>query len=163
MSAATVPEAVVVVVSTRAAAGTRPDTAGPDLINRLKEAGWDVVREPTVVADEEARLLALLRDLSGRHRLIVTTGGTGLSPTDRTPEATVKAGERQVPGIAEMIRAAGLTATPLAALSRGVVVIRGQALIVNLPGSPRGAAQSLAAAIPVLRHAVDQLAGKDDH
>jgi cyclic pyranopterin phosphate synthase len=151
MSAATVPEAVVVVVSTRAAAGTRPDTAGPDLINRLKEAGWDVVREPTVVADEEARLLALLRDLSGRHRLIVTTGGTGLSPTDRTPEATVKAGERQVPGIAEMIRAAGLTATPLAALSRGVVVIRGQALIVNLPGSPRGAAQSLAAAIPVLR------------
>jgi cyclic pyranopterin phosphate synthase len=163
MSAAPVPEAVVVVVSTRAAAGTRPDTAGPDLINRLKEAGWDVVREPTVVADEEARLLALLRDLSGRHRLIVTTGGTGLSPTDRTPEATVKAGERQVPGIAEMIRAAGLTATPLAALSRGVVVIRGQALIVNLPGSPRGAAQSLAAAIPVLRHAVDQLAGKDDH
>jgi molybdenum cofactor synthesis domain-containing protein len=163
VSPAPVPEAVVVVVSTRAAAGTRPDTSGPDLINRLKEAGWDVVREPTVVPDDEARLMTLLRDLAGRHRLIITTGGTGLTPTDRTPEATIKAGERQVPGIAEMIRAAGLATTPLAALSRGVVVVRGQTLIVNLPGSPRGAAQSLAAAIPVLRHAVDQLAGGNHH
>jgi molybdenum cofactor synthesis domain-containing protein len=163
MSAAPVPEAVVVVVSTRAAAGTRPDTTGPDLINRLKAAGWDVVREPRVVPDDETRLVTLLRELAGRHRLVVTTGGTGLTPTDRTPEATIKAGERQVPGIAEMIRAAGLATTPLAALSRGVVVTRGQALIVNLPGSPRGAAQSLEAAIPVLRHAVDQLGGGDHH
>jgi molybdenum cofactor synthesis domain-containing protein len=116
-----------------------------------------------VVPDDEARLVTLLRELAGRHRLIVTTGGTGLSPTDRTPEATIKAGDRQVPGIAEMIRAAGLTSTPLAALSRGVVATRGQALIVNLPGSPRGAEQSLVAAIPVLRHAVDQLAGGAHH
>jgi cyclic pyranopterin phosphate synthase len=163
MSAAPVPEAVVVVVSTRAAAGTRPDTTGPDLINRLKEAGWDVVREPRVVPDDEARLVTLLRELAGRHRLIVTTGGTGLTPTDRTPEATIKAGDRQVPGIAEMIRAAGLAATPMAALSRGVVVTRGQTLIVNLPGSPRGATESLLVAIPVLRHAVDQLGGGDHH
>jgi molybdenum cofactor synthesis domain-containing protein len=163
MSAAPVPEAVVVVVSTRAAAGTRPDTTGPDLINRLKAAGWDVVREPRVVPDDETRLVTLLRELAGRHRLVVTTGGTGLTPTDRTPEATIKAGERQVPGIAEMIRAAGLATTPLAALSRGVVVTRGQTIIVNLPGSPRGAAQSLEAAIPVLRHAVDQLGGGDHH
>jgi molybdenum cofactor synthesis domain-containing protein len=163
MSAAPVPEAVVVVVSTRAAAGARPDTSGPDLINRLKEAGWDVVREPRVVPDDEARLVTLLRELAGRHRLIVTTGGTGLTPTDRTPEATIKAGDRQVPGIAEMIRAAGLAATPMAALSRGVVVTRGQTLIVNLPGSPRGATESLLAAIPVLRHAVDQLGGGDHH
>jgi molybdenum cofactor synthesis domain-containing protein len=163
MRAAPVPEAVVVVVSTRAAAGTRPDTTGPDLINRLKAAGWDVVREPRVVPDDETRLVTLLRELAGRHRLVVTTGGTGLTPTDRTPEATIKAGERQVPGIAEMIRAAGLATTPLAALSRGVVVTRGQTIIVNLPGSPRGAAQSLEAAIPVLRHAVDQLGGGDHH
>ena len=105
---APVPEAIVVVVSTRAAAGTRPDTVGPDLVNRLKAAGWEVEPRPEVLPDDEARLAArLIALVDAGHRLIVTTGGTGLTPTDRTPEATIKVGERQVPGIAELIRSTG--------------------------------------------------------
>jgi molybdenum cofactor synthesis domain-containing protein len=158
------PQAVVVVVSTRAAAGTRPDTVGPDLIHRLKAAGWDVAPMAEVLPDHEDQLAArLIALVDAGHRLIVTTGGTGLTPTDRTPEATIKVGERQVPGIAELMRSTGLATTSLAALSRGVAVVRAQTLIVNVAGSPEGAAQSLDAAIPVLRHAVDQLAGGDHH
>jgi molybdenum cofactor synthesis domain-containing protein len=161
---ATVMPAIVVVVSTRAAAGTRPDTVGPDLVDRLREAGWDVVLTPVVLPDDEAQLSArLIALVDAGHRLIVTTGGTGLSPSDRTPEATIKIGERQVPGVAELMRSAGIASTPLAALSRGVAVVRKQALIVNLPGSPQGADQSLRAVIPILRHALDQLSGGDHH
>jgi molybdenum cofactor synthesis domain-containing protein len=159
-----VPEAVVVVVSTRAAAGTRPDTAGPHLVDLLKEAGWDVVRDPVVVADDEANLVDLLERLAdGGHRLVVTTGGTGLSPTDRTPEATSWVAERLVPGLGERMRAVGMASTLSAALSRGVAGTRGETLIVNLPGSPAGANESLQAVIPILRHAVDQLRGGDHH
>jgi molybdenum cofactor synthesis domain-containing protein len=161
---AAVPPAIVVVVSTRAAAGTRPDTVGPALVDRLREAGWDVVLTPVVLPDGEAQLSArLIALVDAGHRLIVTTGGTGLSPSDRTPEATLKVGERQVPGIAELMRSAGTASTPLAALSRGVAVVRKQSLIVNLPGSPQGADQSLRAVIPILRHALDQLSGADHH
>jgi molybdenum cofactor synthesis domain-containing protein len=161
---ATVMPAIVVVVSTRAAAGTRPDTVGPDLVDRLREAGWDVVLTPVVLPDDEAQLSArLIALVDAGHRLIVTTGGTGLSPSDRTPEATLKVGERQVPGIAELMRSVGIASTPRAALSRGVAVVRKQALIVNLPGSPQGADQSLRAVIPILRHALDQLSGADHH
>jgi molybdenum cofactor synthesis domain-containing protein len=159
-----VPEAVVVVVSTRAAAGTRPDTVGPALVARLSASGWDVMSEPIVVPDDEPGLTSRLVDLvDGGHRLIVTTGGTGLSPTDRTPEATMTVAERLVPGMAEQMRAAGRASTPLSDLSRGVVAARGQTLIVNLPGSPSGAAESLDTVLPVLRHAVDQLTGVDHH
>ena len=97
------------------------------------------------------------------YRLIVTTGGTGLTPTDRTAEATSAIADRLVPGIPELMRTAGVAITPTAALSRGVVAARGATLIVNVPGSPGGAIESLDAALPVLRHAVDQLRGGDHH
>jgi molybdenum cofactor synthesis domain-containing protein len=158
------PEAIVVTVSTRAAAGTRPDTVGPDLVSRLAAAGWTVAPQPRVIADEQPDLTALLAELSDAgYHLILTTGGTGLTPTDRTPEATSRVADRLVPGLAELMRSAGTASTPLAALSRGIVAARGRTLIVNLPGSPAGAAESLEAVLPVLRHAVDQLGGGDHH
>jgi len=157
-------EATVVVVSTRAAAGTRPDTVGPQLVERLAAEGWNVAPAPTVVADDEAVLSRLLGELADSgYRLIVTTGGTGLTPTDRTPEATNRTADRLVPGLAELMRSAGLASTPQAALSRGIVAARGVTLVVNLPGSPAGASESLDAVMPVLRHAVDQLRGADHH
>jgi molybdenum cofactor synthesis domain-containing protein len=157
-------EAIVVTVSTRAAAGTRPDTVGPDIVARLAAAGWTVEPEPRVIADDQPDPAALLAELADAgYHLIVTTGGTGLTPTDRTPEATSQVADRLVPGMAELMRAAGTASTPLAALSRGVVAARGRTLIVNLPGSPAGAAESLDAVLPVLRHAVDQLGGGDHH
>jgi molybdenum cofactor synthesis domain-containing protein len=157
-------EAIVVTVSTRAASGERPDSVGPELVERLAAAEWTVSPRPRVVPDGEARLATLLTELADEgYRLVVTTGGTGLTPTDRTPEATSQVADRLVQGMAELMRMAGIASTPLAALSRGVVAARGGTLIVNLPGSPAGAAESLAAVLPVLRHAVDQLAGGDHH
>jgi molybdenum cofactor synthesis domain-containing protein len=155
-------EAVVVTVSTRAADGTRHDTAGPALIAALADAGWDVAAEPVLLPDDENLLTVTLAGLADAgHRLIVTTGGTGLSPTDRTPEATARVTDRVIPGLAEAMRAVGRASTPLADLSRGLVAARGLSLIVNVPGSPTGATQSLGAVLPVLRHAVEQLTGGD--
>ncbi|HLE59580.1 MAG TPA: bifunctional molybdenum cofactor biosynthesis protein MoaC/MoaB [Candidatus Limnocylindria bacterium] len=154
-------EAAVITCSTRAAAGERPDDSGPAVVDVLRKAGWDVAGA-VVVADDEQRIAELLAELADAgHRLVVTTGGTGLTPGDLTPAATRRVIDREVPGLAELMRSAGLSSTPLAALSRGVVGARGATLIVNLPGSPRGAAESLAAVLPVLRHAVEQLAGGD--
>ena len=106
---------------------------------------------------------AALRDGRRRHPLIVTTGGTGLTPRDVTPQATLAVLDYEVPGLAEAMRAAGRAITPLADLSRGVVGVRGRSLIVNLPGSPKGALESLAAIEPVLDHALETLAGPFDH
>jgi cyclic pyranopterin phosphate synthase len=155
-------EAVVVVCSTRSAAGEREDTAGPLLVQLLAGAGWDADPQPQVVADDETEIATLLARLADDgHRLIITTGGTGLTPTDVTPAATRRVVEREVPGMAELMRSTGLTSTPMASLSRGIVGARGSALIVNVPGSPMGATESLEALLPVLRHAVEQLAGGD--
>ena len=155
-------EAVVVTCSNRSATGERDDASGPGLVAALSDAGWNVAPDPVVVPDEEEVIAATLARLADAgHRLILTTGGTGLTPSDVTPAATRRVIDREVAGLAELMRAAGLASTPMAALSRGVVGTRGSALIVNLPGSPRGSLESLAALQPVLRHAVDQLAGGD--
>ncbi len=155
-------QAVVVTCSNRSATGERDDASGPALVAALTDAGWEVTPEPIVVPDDEAVIAATLARLADAgHRLILTTGGTGLTPSDVTPAATRRVIDREVPGLAELMRAAGLASTPMAALSRGVVGARGSTLIANLPGSPRGALASLAALLPILRHAVDQLAGGD--
>ncbi len=154
-------EAAVVTCSTRAASGERADASGPAVVAALREAGWSVA-DPVIIPDDEQRIATLLAQLADAgHRLVITTGGTGLTRGDLTPTATRRVIAREVPGLAELMRSAGLGSTPLAALSRGVVGTRGSTLIVNLPGSPRGAAESLAALLPVLRHAVEQLAGGD--
>ena len=155
-------EAVVVTCSNRSAAGTRKDASGPAVIDALRDAGWDVEPEAIVIPDNEEVIAATLaRLVDAGHRLILTTGGTGLDPADVTPAATRRVIDRDVPGLAELMRATGLASTPMASLSRGVVGTRGVSLIANLPGSPRGALESLSALQPVLRHAIDQLAGHD--
>jgi cyclic pyranopterin phosphate synthase len=155
-------EVAVITCSTRAAAGERDDASGPAVIAALRDAGFEVAPEPVVLPDDEDLIAAALIALAdGGARLIVTSGGTGLTPGDRTPAATRRVIDREVPGLAELMRAAGIASTPMAALSRGVVGARGTTLIVNLPGSPRGAIESLTAVLPILRHALEQLAGGD--
>jgi cyclic pyranopterin phosphate synthase len=155
-------EAVVVTCSNRSSAGDRKDASGPALVSRLRDAGFDVAPEPIVVRDDEAEIAALLAALADAgHRLVLTTGGTGLTPTDVTPAATRRVIDREAPGLAELMRSVGIASTPMAALSRAVVGTRGVTLIANLPGSPKGATESLDALLPVLRHALDQLAGGD--
>ena len=155
-------EAIVVTCSNRSAAGERDDASGPALVAALRDAGWDVEPDAVVVPDDKAAIVATLSRLADAgHRLILTTGGTGLTPSDVTPAATRRVIDREVPGLAELMRAAGMASTPMAALSRGVVGARGASLIANLPGSPRGATESLDALLPVLRHAIEQLAGGD--
>jgi molybdenum cofactor synthesis domain-containing protein len=116
-----------------------------------------------VIPDDQVTLQAALIEGATTHALVVTTGGTGLTPRDVTPQATHAVVDYEVPGLAEAMRAAGRATTPLADLSRGVVGVRGGSLIVNLPGSPKGAAESLEALVPVLDHALETLAGPYDH
>jgi cyclic pyranopterin phosphate synthase len=160
--ATAVHEAAVITCSTRAAAGERADASGPAIIAALLAAGFDVTAEPMLLPDDEDLIVSTLARLADAGtRLIVTSGGTGLTPGDRTPAATLRVVDREIPGLAELMRAAGLASTPMAALSRGVVGARDTTLIVNLPGSPRGAVESLLAVLPVLPHALEQLAGGD--
>jgi molybdopterin adenylyltransferase len=156
--------AAVVTVSDGVSSGHREDASGAAVADLLAEHGWDVVRRE-VVPDERSRIAALLAALADETAVAVVavTGGTGFGPRDVTPEATEDVCHRAAPGLAEAMRAAGRASTPMADLSRGVCVIRGSTLIVDLPGSPRGATESLAAIIGLLPHAADLLAGDTAH
>jgi molybdopterin adenylyltransferase len=152
--------ASVVTVSTRAAAGVYADDTGPAVVAVLRQAGFEV-GEVIVVPDGRASVAAAIVAACEDADLVVTNGGTGLHPKDATPEATLDVIDRLAPGFAEAMRAASITATPMAMLSRAVAGIRGGTLVLNLPGSPKGAVENIRVVVPVLAHAVDQLRGGD--
>jgi molybdopterin adenylyltransferase len=156
-------ETAILTVSDSASAGTRADASGPALAARIMELGWTVVAR-AVVPDSQADIAAKLREWSDvGYALILTTGGTGLSARDVTPEATRSVIEREIPGIAEWMRTRGMEQTKLAVLSRALVGQRKQSLIVNLPGSPRGALFSLHVIEHLVPHIVDLMLGRTEH
>jgi molybdopterin adenylyltransferase len=161
VSAAASRSALVITASDGAAAGVRDDLSGVRVGERLESLGFTVERR--VVPDEQAQIERALVEAVGRYPLIVTTGGTGLTPRDVTPQATRAVIDYEVPGLAEAMRAFGRARTPLADLSRGIAGVRGGTLIVNLPGSPSGALESLEAIAAVLDHALETLVGPYDH
>lgn len=153
--------AAVIVASNRASAGVYEDTAGPLIVAALREDGW-VVADPAIVPDGEPVTTAIRAAVDAGARAVITSGGTGLTPTDLTPEATRPLLDREVPGVAEAIRAHGLAqGVPTAALSRGLAGVVGNAFVVNLPGSRGGVKDGLAVVMPLLRHAVEQIVGSD--
>jgi molybdenum cofactor synthesis domain-containing protein len=149
--------ALVLTISDTASAGGREDLSGPEAKRILQEAGFELAAVE-ILPDERPQIETRLRRASEEgFRLVVTSGGTGLSPRDVTPEATLAVIEKHVPGIAELMRLESLKVTPRAALSRAVCGIRGSTLIINLPGSVKGVRECLAAVRPILGHAVDVL------
>ena len=151
----------IVTISDSAVAGTREDRSGPALEQRAAELGWSVAKRALVPDDRTliAKTVANLCDCD----VILTTGGTGLAPRDVTPEAVKLIADREVPGFGELMRSEGLKSTKFAPLSRGGAVTRGSALIVMLPGSPRGAVDSLNAVCGLIPHVVDLLHGRTEH
>ncbi|HID10969.1 MAG TPA: MogA/MoaB family molybdenum cofactor biosynthesis protein [Candidatus Latescibacteria bacterium] len=152
----------ILTISDRAFEGTREDASGPALAEAVRDRGWEVALME-VLPDERGRIAERLGGLAGKVDLILTTGGTGLSPKDVTPEATLDVVERRVPGIPEAMRAEGLEKTPMAMLSRAEAGVLRGTLIVNLPGSPKGALECLEAVADALPHAVEVAQGRGEH
>jgi len=150
----------ILTISDSVSRGEREDRSGPALVERCRELGWQVT-SALRCSDDPASVRSQLRTIcdSGHADLLLTTGGTGLGPRDNTPETTLDVADRTIPGIAEEIRRKGVEKTPTAVLSRGVAVIRQQTLIINLPGSPKGAIESLDVVAHLLPHAVEVLRG----
>lgn len=153
--------AFVITVSDACSRGEREDASGEVLVELLQSVGAEIV-DKQIISDDLEPLTDLLRTAADREdvNLVITTGGTGVAPRDNTPEATLTAIEREAPGIAEAMRMQTLSKTPMAMISRGVCGIRSGALIINLPGSPKGVRESFAVVAPVLNHAVALLAGE---
>lgn len=154
-------QAAVLTVSDRSFRGERPDEGGPLVAGLLEGAGFSVVKT-AVVPDEQGQIEDALREISdsGMVQLLVTTGGTGFSPRDVTPEATLAVCQRMAPGIPEAMRYASMRVTSRAMLSRAQAGIRGRTLIVNLPGSPKAARENLEAVLPALSHGLEMLSGR---
>jgi molybdopterin adenylyltransferase len=153
----------VITISDGASHGTREDKSGPALVGILYANQFEVTG-PEIVPDERDRIAAAItKAVDGGSNLVITTGGTGLGPRDVTPQATASVIDYDVPGLTELMRRAGLESTPMAALTRGLAGVRGQTLVINVPGSPKGAVESLTAVIPVLEHALALLRGDTKH
>ena len=157
-------KAAVLTISDSVSAGARADRSGPAVRERLEQLGWSVsVME--AIPDETSEISARLATLAdgGQVSAIFTTGGTGVAPRDVTPEATRAVIDREIPGLGELMRASGRAVTPLAVLSRSVAGTRGRVLIVNLPGSPKGAVESLDAIVELVPHVLELLRGRTEH
>lgn len=156
--------AAIVTVSDSVAEGAREDVSGPAVRRLLEQAGW-VIKSAETLPDDFSLLRERLEALAADIEVdaVLTTGGTGVGPRDRTPEATTSVMERSLPGVAEIMRREGLKKTPLAALSRSVAGVKGKTLLVNLPGAPDGAEDSLRAIVEILPHAVDVVRGEVVH
>jgi molybdopterin adenylyltransferase len=154
--------AAVLTISDSSYMGKREDISGPEIVRQLEAADFKVIHA-SVLPDEQDAITARLIECSERTRLVVTTGGTGIAARDVTPEATLAVIERRIVGVEEKMRQEGTKKTPFAALSRGVCGVRGGTLLLNLPGSPTAAVESLQAVIEILPHALDLLDGKTEH
>ena len=155
-------KAVVITVSDRGSRGERVDGSGPEIARMLQTAGMEIVGRQ-IVPDEQADIRRLLIEWSDQRcvDLILTTGGTGVSPRDVTPDATREVIEREIPGMAEAMRRHSAAVTPHAMISRALAGIRGRTLIINLPGSPKGARENLGVVLPALTHAIEKIKGDE--